>query len=63
MGCDRTAFDLGGELSAAAELRAVPGITDTAQARECARTIAGRAGRAMLRDRDSATCSDYGEFY
>jgi hypothetical protein len=38
----RTAFDRGGELSAAAELRRLfPGITDTAQARECARTIAG----------------------
>jgi hypothetical protein len=38
----RTAFDRGGELSAAIELRRLfPGITDTAQARECARTIAG----------------------
>jgi hypothetical protein len=38
----RTAFDRGGELSAAVELRRLfPGITDTAQARECARTIAG----------------------
>jgi hypothetical protein len=37
----RTAFDRGGELSAAVELRRLfPGITDTAQAREC-RTIAG----------------------
>jgi hypothetical protein len=38
----RAAFDQGGELSAAVELRRLfPGITDTAQARECARTIAG----------------------
>jgi hypothetical protein len=37
----RTAFDEGGELSAAAELRRLfPGVTDNAQARECARTIA-----------------------
>lgn len=38
----RTAFDQGGELSAALELRRLfPGITDNAQARACARTIAG----------------------
>jgi hypothetical protein len=38
----RTAFDQGGELSAAVELRRrFPGITDNAKARECARTIAG----------------------
>jgi hypothetical protein len=38
----RAAFDQGGELSAAVELRRLfPGVTDTAQARECARTIAG----------------------
>ena len=38
----RAAFHQGGELSAAIELRRLsPGITDTAQARECARTIAG----------------------
>jgi hypothetical protein len=37
----RTAFDRGGELSAAVELRRLfPGITDNSQARECARTIA-----------------------
>ena len=37
----RAAFDKGGELSAAIELsRLFPGITDNAQARECARTIA-----------------------
>jgi hypothetical protein len=38
----RAAFDRGGEFSASVELRRIlPGITDTAQARECARTIAG----------------------
>jgi hypothetical protein len=38
----RDAFDKGGELSAAVELRRLfPGITDTAQARSFARTIAG----------------------
>jgi hypothetical protein len=38
----RAAFDRGGELSAAVELRRLfPLITDTMQARECARTIAG----------------------
>jgi hypothetical protein len=38
----RAAFDQGGELSAAVELRRLfPGVTDTAQARECARVIAG----------------------
>ena len=37
----RAAFDRGGEFSAAMELRRLfPGITDTAQARECARTVA-----------------------
>jgi hypothetical protein len=38
----RAAFDQGGEFAAAVELRRrFPGITDTATARECARTIAG----------------------
>ena len=37
----RTVFEQRGELSAAIELRRLfPGITDTAQARACARTIA-----------------------
>ncbi len=37
----RAAFDKRGELSAAIELRRLfPAITDNAQARECARTIA-----------------------
>jgi hypothetical protein len=38
----RAAFEQRGELSAAVELsRLFPAITDTAQARACARTIAG----------------------
>ena len=38
----RAAFDRGGELSAAVELRRLfPGVTDNAQARDCARIIAG----------------------
>jgi hypothetical protein len=38
----RVAFNQSGELAAAVELRRLfPGITDTAQARSCARTIAG----------------------
>jgi hypothetical protein len=37
----RTAFDQGGEFAAAVELRRLfPGVTGTAQARECARAIA-----------------------
>jgi hypothetical protein len=37
----RAAFDQGGELSAAVELRRLfPGVTDMVEARECARTIA-----------------------
>ena len=38
----RAAFDQGGEFAAAIELRRLfPGITDNAEARACARTIAG----------------------
>ena len=38
----RAIFHERGEFAAAVELRRLfPGITDTAQARECARTIAG----------------------
>jgi hypothetical protein len=38
----RIAFDQGGELAAAVELRRLfPGISDNAKARECARTIVG----------------------
>ena len=37
----RAAFERGGELLAAVDLRRLfPGVTDNAQARECARTIA-----------------------
>jgi hypothetical protein len=37
----RAAFDQGGEFAAAVELRRLfPGVTDNAEARECARTIA-----------------------
>ena len=60
----RTAFDQGGELSAAVELRRLfPGVTDTAQARECARAIAAwkplpprppRLPRGRRRDAGSA---------
>ena len=38
----RAAFDRGGEFAAMAELRRhFPGITDNAQARQCARAITG----------------------
>jgi hypothetical protein len=38
----RAAFERGGEVSAALELRRLfPGITDNSEARDCARTIAG----------------------
>jgi hypothetical protein len=38
----RAAFDRGGEFAAALELRRLfPGITDNAEARDCARTITG----------------------
>ena len=38
----RAVYEQRGELSAAVELRRLfPGVTDNAQARECARTIAG----------------------
>jgi hypothetical protein len=56
----RAAFEQGGELSAAVELRRLfPGATDSAQARECARAIAGwrplpttpRAVRRVHQDR------------
>jgi hypothetical protein len=37
----RAAFDRGGEFAAAIELRRLfPGVTDNAEARECARSIA-----------------------
>jgi hypothetical protein len=38
----RATFEQHGEFAAAVELRRLfPGVTDTAQARKCARTIAG----------------------
>jgi hypothetical protein len=38
----RTAFDRGGEMLAAVELRRLfPGVSDNAWAQDCARTIAG----------------------
>jgi hypothetical protein len=44
----RTAYEQGGELSAAIELRRLfPGITDNAKARQCARTIAGWTPRPV----------------
>jgi hypothetical protein len=44
----RTIFQQRGELSAAIELRRrFPGVTDNAQARECARTIAGWKSRPL----------------
>jgi hypothetical protein len=46
----RAIFEQRGELSAAIELRRrFPGITDNAQARECARTIAGWKPLPVLR--------------
>ena len=45
----RRAFDEGGELSAAVELRRhFPGIVDNANARRCARAIAGWTPKAPL---------------
>jgi hypothetical protein len=45
----RAAYDRGGDLSAAIELRRLfPGITDAAQARECARAIAAWKPLPML---------------
>ena len=63
----RAAFEQRGEFSAAVELRRLfPAITDTAQARACARTIAGwkppaRPGAAgRPRRRDTARLPDCG---
>jgi hypothetical protein len=55
----RAVYEQRGELSAAIELRRLfPGITDNAQARECARTIAGwqplRPVKRMPRSRRGA---------
>lgn len=44
----RAAFDQGGELAAAVELRRIfPAITDNTHARACARTIAGWKSLAL----------------
>jgi hypothetical protein len=44
----RAVYEQRGEFAAAVELRRrFPGITDTAQARECARTIAGWKPRPL----------------
>jgi hypothetical protein len=69
----RAAFARGGELAAAVELhRLFPGITDAAQARQCARTFAGwkplpvpaRPARPLkLRKVPSATHSDKAEHH
>jgi hypothetical protein len=64
----RAAFEQRGELSAAIELRRLfPGVTDTAQACACARTIAGwkplplrLATRARPRRRDTTHRADCG---
>ncbi len=53
----RAAFDQGGELSAAVEVRRLfPGITDNAQARTCARTIAGWQPLPPLPVKKPRTC-------
>ena len=45
----RTAFEQGGEFSAAVELRRLfPGVADNAEARECARTIASWEAAASV---------------
>jgi hypothetical protein len=46
------AFDQRGELAGAIELRRlIPGVTDNAMARECARTIAGWKPLPVMRQR------------
>ena len=45
----RAAFEQSGELAAAVDSPAVSGITDTMQARECARTIAGGSRYRRIR--------------
>ena len=56
----RTAFDEGGELSAAIELRRLfPGITDNVQARACARIIAGWKPLPTKKLRHSALHGEY----
>jgi hypothetical protein len=64
----RAAFEQRGELSAAVELRRLfPAVTDTAQARACARTIAGwkplavplRSGKRRDPGRDVEIAQNY----
>jgi hypothetical protein len=53
----RAAFDHGGELSAAVELRRLfPGISDNDKARDCARTIAGWPPLPPLPSKRSRSC-------
>jgi hypothetical protein len=53
----RAAFDQGGELSAAVELRRLfPGISDNDKARDCARTIAGWQPLPLLPLKRSRAC-------
>jgi hypothetical protein len=63
----RAVFEQRGEFAAAVELRRrVPGITDNAQARECARTIASwkplplRPAKRLLNRRGYVRCADRG---
>jgi hypothetical protein len=54
----RTAFDHGGELSAAIELRRLfPGIIDNAKARDCARAIAGWTPSARAPGQDASAAA------
>jgi hypothetical protein len=61
----RAVYEQRGEFSAAVELRRLfPAVTDIAQARACARTIAGwkplPSGRARVRGRGTANLPDCG---
>jgi hypothetical protein len=54
----RAAFDRGGELSAAVELRRLfPGVTDNVEARECARIPLISASHAPSRPSAAAACA------
>jgi hypothetical protein len=53
----RTAFDQGGEMSAAGELRRLfPGLANNENTRHCARTIAGWQPLPPLPSKRSRTC-------
>ena len=55
----RTAFDRGGDVLAAAELRRLfPGVSDNDQARDCARTIAGRKPGAASQETPDMPAQD-----